>query len=588
MSGWVTVDRKAVKQQQDRDRKARRKSEREAEAATLTDIVGGESDFIVGAAKVAPTRATPVAPSAAAQVATTIDEERRAARLVMLAEKKKEQERIARRRDAAAHARAVRDPSHWPYVAAKFAEHHAEIRQSIYSALKGIPHAELSYNKAMYAADELEKALRNTLAGDADESDALSAFTLPLSSVNSDSSASRAAGGIASTYFTFGLDGDHETMVRLWTSFFGEKGSREAAHGQGNGLKLAAQLLIQCNLAHALNACDALTKAFVAVESNRKFHTQASFKNFVTIASTIIAAICAEAENRDASERSFTLLQARNALIAILHALSMDGCERWNSLTLATALLRQMAFALEVIGDMQITSQEAKTSKHAYVPLEEGAVRFLIQLFPNAAIDESVDSRVGLVLLSELCLSHHHHSPRLLFAPTLFALESHFVSQKGASAATSVGWVETILANIVSQRGADVFPTWAECFHKAESASSKVLTLVVNNGAVIDSKFMEKVKGRVEKRAAASQQGLEVLGKALAEAMQTAAKKGKIADVTQKRPGNTTINDDGSSAAPRSVSKKTNTASSLAWTAVKVAIVAGITAAVWFQPTLKV
>jgi len=578
MSGWVTIDRKALKQQQDRDRKARRKAEKEAEAAALTDIIGGEADYIVGAPKVVPSRAPVVAPSAAAQIDSTIDEERRAARAILLAEKKKEQERVNRRKEAAAYARAARDPSHWPYVSAKITEQHSEIRQAIYSALKGIPHAELSYNKAVYAADELEKALRNTVAGDVEASDVLGVYGLPLVSVNADAAAARAISSIASTYFTFGADGDHETMVRLWTSFFGEKGSKDTAHGQGNGLKLATQLLIQCNLGHALNACGALVNAFVAVESNRKFHTQASFKNFLTIVHSIVTAVCAEAEKRDASERSFTLLQVRNAFIAILHALSMDGCERWGTAALAVALLQQMAFALEVIGDMQITSQEAKTSKVVFLPLEEEAVRFLVQQFPNAAVDERAASRVGLVLLSELCLSHYHHSPRLLFAPTLFALESQLVTSKGPSA-SHVGWVETLLANIVSQRGADVFPTWGECFHKTETASSKVLTLVVKNGATIDSKFMAKVQGRVEKRAANVQQGLEVLGKALAEAMQTAAKKGKVGEVAHaKRTQPKERNDE-----KEATHRESETASSKVWSVVKFAVVVAATAAVWLQ-----
>jgi hypothetical protein len=241
-----------------------------------------------------------------------------------------------------------------------------------------------------------------------------------------------------------------------------------------------------------------------------------------------------------------------------------------------------MSFAVEVVSDMGLPKHEAKTKKSVFVPLEEEGATFLVKLFPNVAVSaQDADSRVGLILLTELCVDHYLHAPRLLFAPLLAALDA-------AGGGVDGGWVETLLANIVSQRGADIFPTWGECFHKTETASSKVLTLVVQSGAAIDSTFLEKVQGRMQKRVVSPSSTNPTSNKAASDALKAAAKKGKIVDVQamkrQQQQADEAAHTDSS---PSDVQLRTHGSApktgSLGWTLVKVTAVLGLTAALFFQ-----
>lgn len=525
---WVTVDRKSEKQQSDIDRRARRKEEARQAALELATAVGGQAQQLVGGGNLGGHQSAAAArrKAAAEAAAAAAAQARQQSRQDQIAIKKKEEEKNARRRAAAERSKSTRDPSLWPLTASELIRQQQDLRAVTLKALEGIPGADCSFVRALYACNTLDKALQRTVATDDAAAFANSKFALPYASILDDHDATKAASLFSSKFLKFGVDGDAETMLRLLTSVFGEKGAREDC-AKSVGTMLAVQMLLSTNVVEALDACALVANTFLAVNGNGKFHSQASMLNFMTVAFAVALAVSREAESCGPDARCFSILQVKNAFVAILRALSNDGCGRWGSEEHAASLVQLIASTLELLGDMEAPSDRV-LKKSDFTPLLSQDCSFVVGLARKGL----VDGHVGKVLATELLMDHAPETARLLFCPALTDLQNAIADVGAEKAASSLDWLIGVLALVVEERGAEVFPSWSEVFSKCPDASSLVLVEAVARGATIDAQFMEKVKARLEKRAASSPTEM----KAGIDAVNLVARRGNVAKVEKKVP----------------------------------------------------
>lgn len=543
------------------------------------------ADYLQVGAPIKPSR--PAAPQRVAAPTVSVESQREQAKAAARRQKE-EDAKVARRRAAVERAKAKRD-SQAPLAAALIAESKHRLIQETHKSLDNVTGADCSYVRALYALNTLQTIVKDSVLFD--EPSAAAEFAkelLPLAAIEDDDDAVRSLDHFSSTFLAFGDDGDAHTMFNLLTSLYGSKGSRDEVVKAGNcsGLQLGVQLLIQHNLRTALAATGMVADAFTAVESNGVFHTPSSAANFLTIARTLVShahrSIQQTSETATAADVPFTLLEVRNGCICLVRALSNDGCGRCadGAAELLTAMSEML---IESAPEALVALPFKKTSKSLYFPLLPSDITFIVDFAARGRITSSVAS----VLLAELGMDHHPDVSKTCFLTLLSLLEG--LASSGSGTTDLHGALVSIAADIVAERGGDVFPVWGDSFSKTPAASSLVLDKAVKGGAALDRLFVEKIQKRLSKTASPTQQqrgGSSSSVDAALSAVNTAVKKGAVEDVVGAAKKNASSSSTEVATSRRSHASRDNETrkvegcsgcgKSFAFTLAKVALVAAV------------